>query len=318
MHKPPAVVTTLSANFVSTNRKVHRQPCVAYAHYFFKRVEYMELIKGPTYVKNFQCSNRWCSDTCCRGFDIELDDMSVKVYNSITGVLKDLIQKGLIQKNGKTYIRSEENCCVFLNANNLCELQIVGGESALCYTCRTYPRFHVMRDNVSFTGLSLSCPTAYFLIIDGDESTYPFYSLEDNKIIAEHSALIENEYFLIDEVVELFENLDKREFDFDDYFSLSTRKSEIVKNTLSKNETLNLCRYFYFRYQEGRTWENISYWFIALTSILMERGIITHNEIYKLAKEVEHSEKNITFLSKGFTQYTARISAIKEFLTKED
>lgn len=278
----------------------------------------MDLIKEPTYVKKFRCSNRWCSDTCCHGFDIELDDMSVEVYNSFTGKLKELIKKGLVQKNDRIYIKSEEDGCVFLNANNLCELQIVGGESALCYTCRTYPRFHIMRDNINFTGLSISCPTAYFLIINAGESTYPFYSLEDNQIIARQSALIENEYFLIEEVVELFGNLDKREFDFDDCFSLITLKRAVVKNTLSKIETLNLCRYFYFRYQEGKAWENISYWFIALISVLMESKTITRNEIYKLAKEIEHSERNINFLNMNFTQYKTRIDDLKEFLTEED
>jgi len=288
-------------------------------HTTFKRDEYMELIREPTYVKKFKCSNRWCTDTCCCGFEIELDNTSIDVYNGFTGELKELIHEGVIRKDEKVYIRNEEGRCVFLNDNNLCKLQIIGGEGALCYTCRIYPRFMLEHNNIHYIGLSLSCPTASLLIMDGDEFTYPFYSSEEDIKISTHAALLEKEYYLLTEVIELFLKLNKREFDLDDYLHINSNKSKIFKNTLSSKDTLNLCRYFYFRYQsEDNNWKNISYWFIGLASMLINNNIITRYEIYKLAKEIEHSDTNISFLNGSFSYYETRIEGTKKLLKKED
>lgn len=288
-------------------------------HNIFLRDEYMSLNKEPTYVKKFKCSNRYCSDTCCNGFDIELDDVSTEIYNSFTGELKKLVEEGTFYSGGKYYIRNENCKCVFLNDDNLCKLQIVGGESALCYACRIYPRFTLERNNITYTGLGLSCPTSFLLIMDGSELSYPFYSLEDNKNIATLASLLENEYFLTEEVTELFLKLNKREFELDDYFNICLNKSETFKNSLSSKDILNLCRYFYFRYcDKDINWKNISYWFIALASLLINNDTITRYEIYKLAKEIEHSDTNIDFLNREFTCYESRINNSKSFLQKED
>ncbi len=59
----------------------------------------MALKNEPTYVKKFKCSNRYCTDTCCHGFDIELDEKSLDVYNNFTGELKDLVQEGVFHRN---------------------------------------------------------------------------------------------------------------------------------------------------------------------------------------------------------------------------
>lgn len=268
----------------------------------------MVLRNEPTYVRKFKCSNRYCVSTCCHGFDIELDDKSLDVYNHFTGELKELVLGGIFHRGNKYYIRSENGRCTFLNNDNLCKLQIIGGESALCYTCRIYPRFMLKRNNVTYTGLGLSCPTAFLLIMDSDEFSYPFYSPEDNKNIATLAVLLENEYFLTEEVTELFLKLNKREFELDDYLHMCSNESKIFKNALSSKDILNLCRYFYFRYcDEDINWKNISYWFIALVSLLINNEIITHYGIYKLAKEIEHSDTNMDFLNRNFIHYKTRI-----------
>ena len=54
----------------------------------------MEMIEGnmlytvPHYYRKFQCTASACTDTCCAGWQIMIDDKSLRKYKKIPGIWK--------------------------------------------------------------------------------------------------------------------------------------------------------------------------------------------------------------------------------------
>lgn len=142
----------------------------------------------PDYYSKFTCIGGQCPDTCCAGWNIEIDSKSLAHYQNLlhnakfmqdnpecticdtSGTSKCIapafarqlkqsvnFQNGTFRLNGRR--------CALLNADNLCDLYIHAGKDSLCRTCRTYPRHQEEFGNVREISLSLSCPEAARIIL---------------------------------------------------------------------------------------------------------------------------------------------------------
>lgn len=117
----------------------------------------------PEYLYDFQCEASDCKDTCCVGWNITIDPVSLKKYRNHPGFfgnrLKNSIdweKKAFEQYNGR---------CAFLNEDNLCDIYTEAGEDMLCKTCTRYPRHYEEFENLREISLSLSCPAAARLVL---------------------------------------------------------------------------------------------------------------------------------------------------------
>ncbi|MDY2581403.1 MAG: flagellin lysine-N-methylase [Clostridium perfringens] len=108
----------------------------------------------PKYMKTFKCIGPNCTDTCCAGWDINIDENTFKKYENDKGNLKELIT-GKYIKNSQSddsfnygFMKiTEDNKCPFLNENLLCKIHGKCGEENLSITCRRYPRvFNIIDD----------------------------------------------------------------------------------------------------------------------------------------------------------------------------
>ncbi|WP_206151771.1 flagellin lysine-N-methylase [Clostridium perfringens] len=108
----------------------------------------------PKYMKTFKCIDPNCTDTCCAGWDINIDENTFKKYENDKGNLKELIN-GKYIKNSQSddsfnygFMKiTEDNKCPFLNENLLCKIHGKCGEENLSITCRRYPRvFNIIDD----------------------------------------------------------------------------------------------------------------------------------------------------------------------------
>ncbi|GAA0089155.1 flagellin lysine-N-methylase [Clostridium perfringens] len=108
----------------------------------------------PKYMKTFKCIGPNCTDTCCAGWDINIDENTFKKYENDKGNLKELIN-GKYIKNSQSddsfnygFMKiTEDNKCPFLNENLLCKIHGKCGEENLSITCRRYPRvFNIIDD----------------------------------------------------------------------------------------------------------------------------------------------------------------------------
>jgi hypothetical protein len=118
----------------------------------------------PNYYNEFSCIADKCEATCCAGWQIVVDEESLKKYKKVTGAFKQRIKDGVDFKEGVFY-QNPGKRCAFLNEQNLCDMYTALGEEAFCETCRRYPRHIEEFENVREFTLSASCPEAARLIL---------------------------------------------------------------------------------------------------------------------------------------------------------
>ncbi len=122
----------------------------------------------PHYFKQFQCIGGACPDTCCAGWQIQIDPSSLRKYRKKKGPLGARLKNEIDWKEG--VFRRYEGRCAFLNEENLCDLYLEGGgEKAFCQTCRMYPRHIEEFEGLREISLSFSCPEAARLILSQQE-----------------------------------------------------------------------------------------------------------------------------------------------------
>lgn len=110
----------------------------------------------PKYMKDFKCIGPKCSDTCCAGWDINIDKYTYDKYINSDGKMKDLIKEKFIKNNNDNkddfnygfMILKDKKRCPFLNSNMLCDIHKDLGEEKLCITCKRYPRVFNIIDGI--------------------------------------------------------------------------------------------------------------------------------------------------------------------------
>ena len=136
----------------------------------------------PHYYKDFKCTASKCTDTCCAGWEIIIDDETYKHYNDTSGEFGERLKSNLtLYEDGEPGFILQNGNCPFLNKNNLCDIYTELGEESLCYTCKTYPRVIEEYSNLREIGISLSCPEAARLILQ-DSKPVTFEISEDYEV----------------------------------------------------------------------------------------------------------------------------------------
>ena len=127
------------------------------------------MLRYPKYLKEFRCIADKCEDTCCAGWDIDIDKITFKRYFKVNNQeMKKMFQKNV---HNNQYCTSEDidygrvklkdnKRCAFLDDNNLCMIYSNIGEDYLSNVCTCYPRItNIIDGNYEMT-LDVSCPEA--------------------------------------------------------------------------------------------------------------------------------------------------------------
>ena len=124
-------------------------------------------ITTPFYYKDFKCIAGACTDTCCAGWDVDVDEASYKYYKSVKGSFGKRLKSVMVksEEGGCTFTLNNGRC-PFLNDENLCDLYIALGEENLCDTCAEFPRFINEYGNTREIGIAPSCITAGEIIFN--------------------------------------------------------------------------------------------------------------------------------------------------------
>ncbi len=117
----------------------------------------------PNYYGKFQCIADQCPDTCCAGWQIAIDDPSLKKYKKTKGIIGNRLHNEIDWK--ESVFRQYDGRCAFLNEHDLCDLYLEGGESMFCKTCKTYPRHVEEYEGLKEISLSISCPVVANMIV---------------------------------------------------------------------------------------------------------------------------------------------------------
>ena len=152
-------------------------------------------IYAPNYYGNFKCIAGACKHSCCIGWEIDIDEVSLERYRAISGELGERLKQN-IEWNGECphFITDDSDKCPFLNTDGLCDLIIAQGEEVLCDICREHPRFrNYFSDRVEI-GLGMCCEAAAELILSNKDKVFLCcYAEEEDD--AEEPSLEETEFF---------------------------------------------------------------------------------------------------------------------------
>ncbi|MGN0158277.1 MAG: flagellin lysine-N-methylase [Brotaphodocola sp.] len=121
----------------------------------------------PVYYTDFSCIGAACEDTCCGGWQIQIDDKSFEKYRNVSGQFGNRLRREMDAKKRVFHLKGRN--CAFLNEKGLCDIYSELGKDSLCETCRTYPRHMEDYGETREIMLSLTCPEAARIIL-GDES----------------------------------------------------------------------------------------------------------------------------------------------------
>ena len=121
----------------------------------------------PHYYDRFACIAGKCPDTCCAGWQIMIDEDSLKEYAQVPGVFGKRLRNSIDWM--EECFEQIDGRCSFLNDQDLCDIYRELGEERLCYTCQNYPRHVEEFEGRREYSLSLSCPVAAELILFGEE-----------------------------------------------------------------------------------------------------------------------------------------------------
>lgn len=115
--------------------------------------------------KNFRCIAAQCPDSCCKDWEVDVDEASAAAYRDLKGPLGDRLRQVLRTEEEASMIL-ENGRCPMWRQDGLCRIQAELGHDALCKVCREYPRLHQDYGDFAEWGLELSCPEAARLIFE--------------------------------------------------------------------------------------------------------------------------------------------------------
>ncbi|MDD6351537.1 MAG: flagellin lysine-N-methylase [Lachnospiraceae bacterium] len=164
----------------------------------------------PDYYKEFHCIGGVCKDSCCAGWEVDIDDDTAEMYKNVPLPIGDRLREKLIgDRSHYRFKLCPDKRCPFLNSDQLCDIILAMGQGGLSVTCTEYPRYTIETPFYQLTDLTLSCP----------EASRIFFSTEDPVTYEEreeeyHDTDWEEDPFSDEDFDE--EDSEDEDFDFDE------------------------------------------------------------------------------------------------------
>ncbi|MBQ1187442.1 MAG: flagellin lysine-N-methylase [Clostridia bacterium] len=290
----------------------------------------------PDYYDSFRCIADKCRHNCCIGWEIDIDDDTLKKYQTTDGSLNEKLNKNIALDPCAHFVLSENERCPFLNNQNLCELIIAGGEDMLCQICKDHPRFFGDIYGVTEKGVGISCEAAARLILT---KTSPVKLISDSVVPNNDFFNYRNEIFTIlqnrekslnDRIAELLAwadvSLPINDIDFIEVYKKLERLDNDWDNYLDSIDTISfsipqaleipceqLICYFIYRHLSGALEdfmfaERIQF---AVLSCLIIASLSKNTEaMIEISRmyscEIEYSDENINILLDILNEYNEK------------
>lgn len=131
-------------------------------------IEKKRVVLVTDYLENFSCIGSACEDTCCIGWNVDIDQKTYKKYNNVSDKeIKPLLNKFIKRQRSNpseskyaVIAMNSTSACPLLNEENLCSIQKALGEDYLSNVCSTYPRITNQVNGSLEKSATLSCPEA--------------------------------------------------------------------------------------------------------------------------------------------------------------
>lgn len=157
------------------------------------------ILRKPDFYDQFKCIASRCSDTCCVGWEIDIDEATQEVYRKVAGAFGERLRANI--EDGHFKLLPHDRC-PFLDKDNLCEVYQNLGEDKLCDICTEHPRFVEVYGDIMERGLGLCCEEAARLLLEGEgpltftceECDEPEDELDDDDLDIRDQVLGEREW----------------------------------------------------------------------------------------------------------------------------
>ncbi len=124
----------------------------------------------PSFYDQFQCIAERCTDTCCAGWGVVVDQDSQKRFRAGSGAIYEEIRQRMVAVEDEVQFQMEtDGRCPFLNEGNLCRMILAEGEDVLCQICTDHPRFYSEFGMYDMAGLGLCCEEVSRLLLALDK-----------------------------------------------------------------------------------------------------------------------------------------------------
>ena len=125
----------------------------------------------PDFFDKFKCIADKCTDSCCIGWEIDVDENAFEKYKKMQPPFGEEIRSRITRSDDGSYCfeLAENERCPFLDNKNLCRLIIECGENYLCDICREHPRFYEWFAGFTECGLGLCCEEVCRILLENDE-----------------------------------------------------------------------------------------------------------------------------------------------------
>lgn len=183
----------------------------------------------PNYYDKFKCIANKCAHSCCIGWEIDIDEDTMALYNALDTAMGEKIRSN-ITGDIPHFVLTDGKKCPFLNEIGLCDIILTYGEDALCDICYLHPRFKNFYSSFIETGLGLACEEAARIILLNQDK----FKIDSPKDVT--LTKMEKEFFTKRE--EIFSILCDREKTIKKRFSLLAEKFGLkFEYTLEKVRT---------------------------------------------------------------------------------
>ena len=139
----------------------------------------------PDYYKDFTCLASECPDTCCKGWNIEMDEESIIKWKELSEHARKHAGEGLpvpedhilVVEHSKTDIRhqiklNEKGFCPFLTENGLCSIVMNFGHEYTTKICRDFPRQQNDHEDIIQKAVAVRCDPVLDLLWRKDVFSY--------------------------------------------------------------------------------------------------------------------------------------------------
>ena len=259
----------------------------------------MNKIYRPDYYDEFKCIAGDCNHSCCIGWDIDIDPVSMKRFSEHGYILKNIKDRSMMKdKDGR---------CLFLNGDGLCDMILRYGEDMLCDICREHPRFYNRYDDHTDMGVGLCCEEVCNIVLHKTDK----FKLIPEREMSEEIKTIQNRELPFNQRLQMlgpsrtgakmraliFKQLERLDEDWtsilDDIIAAPPDEGEISAYLTAHGIPMEqLVCYFLYRYPD-KTWFATEGIRLIASACLCSKSKTMCDIVRLFSSEVEYSDSNI-------------------------
>ena len=284
------------------------------------------LFVKPDFYDNFSCIADRCRHSCCLGWEIDIDEDSLKRFMAGEGEFGQYMRRNIALEPAPHFILGEDERCPFLRGDGLCKMILTLGEDSICDICREHPRFYNELPGRTEAGIGLCCEEACRLLLEGKEHLQLIAEGENDGEEDELIELREDSFSILRDDTVSFSRREEKAlalfgmaplpFELDSicdfYLSLErldenwTKRLEALKShaaplepEISRLPYLRLAEYFIYRHfanapDEYEAALRLQFAFMSVRLICAMDSIFHDAESTRLySSEIEYSDENV-------------------------